>query len=398
MRNSHLQINKNSDIISPAFNGKGDKEPDKYDVIGHSDKKPENKEPSRLSSSDVDINCKCSSTEPQRQRAQTLTGGCTEPRVDESTYPSSLKNVLPEKPYASDKLMNGLQILPRTEALKKKYIELNPVHIRKFLTFDVDYNFTWLNAAKDFDIYEPFWTVINRKNGHAHLIYVLKTPVFCTEAAHLKPLKYLSAVVKAMTRKLKADPRYCGLISKNPFNNDAWDVRPPYWSMPREYELSELAECVVDEMHETPTKAVDEDIAGLGRNCYIFEHVRVRAYREIRNFWGKNYDEWHERVRYMCEEENANFSEPLGQSEINQIAKSITRWTLENITPKGYSEYQRNIIKLRWERDSLKNVGQELLRDGYSLEEVMNVLDVSRRTVFYWKKDLNTSILDKVIF
>ena len=310
--------------------------------------------------------------------------------------PCSLINVLPLKPYASDKLMSGLRVLPREVALNKKYIQLNPPHIKKFITFDIDYDFRYVDVAKDFNIFEPFWTVINRKNGHAHLIYLLKTPVYTTEAAHLHPLRYLDAVIKAMTRKLNADPRYRGLISKNPFNNKAWNVRPPMWHAPREYTLGELADCVPDEMYE-PHPPVNEDISMLGRNCYILEHVRVRAYREIRNYWNKNYDEWHERVVYMCEEENATFSEPLGQSEINQIAKSITRWTLGHITPKGFAESQRARVKIRWSRESLKEKGQELLKDGYSVEAVMEILDVSQATAYRWRDEVNQrSMLDKV--
>ena len=371
MNNTLLQINEKQSIIAPAVKGYGDKEPEREPKRLIDSRENKFKEPSSERPSDVDNNCKCSSGLGR----------------DESTYPSSLKNVLPLKPYASDKLANGLRILPREKAIKKKYIELNPVHIRKFLTFDVDYDVTWVDIAKDFNIVEPHWTVINRENGHAHLIYVLKTPVCCTSAAHLKPLRYLHAIVKAMTRKLEADPRYCGLMSKNPFNKKAWFVRPPLWHEPREYTLSELADCVPDEMYEEPIP-VDENVAGLGRNCYIFEHVRVRAYREYRNFWSKDYDEWSERVHYMCEEENSKFEEPLGQSEIHHIAKSLANWTAEIITPEGFSEYQRNIINLRWSKESLKKKGQELLSDGYSVEAVMDILDVSRRTVYYWKDEI----------
>ena len=308
-----------------------------------------------------------------------------------------LKEFLPEKPYSSDKLMNGLRILPREVALKRKYIELNPFHMKKFITFDLDYDVDWLDAAKEFNIKPPFWEVINLENGHAHFIYVLKNPVFCTEAAHLKPLRYLDAIIKAMTRTLKADPRYTGLISKNPFNNKVWSVRHLYKQ--EAYELSELASCVPDEMYELsqPHAPVNEDISMLGRNCYIFEHVRVRAYRERREFWNKSYDSWLERVRYMCEEENANFSEPLGQAEINQISKSIARWTLGQITPEGFAEAQRAKVKIRWNRESFENEGIKLLREGFSVLEIMEILDVSRRTVFNWKnKIVNKSIKVKV--
>lgn len=302
---------------------------------------------------------------------------------------------LPEKPYASDKLKYGLRIMTREEALKKKYIELNPVHVKKFITFDIDYDIRkdeiWY-FEEEMNMPAPYWTVVNPENGHAHFIYVLKTPVFCTEAAHIKPLKYLDAVVKAMTRVFKADPRYCGLISKNPFNKKDWFIKYPYWNKPEEVTLGMLANCprVIDYLYEEPHAPVDEDIAGLGRNCFIFEHVRVRAYRERRYYFGKTYDDWRKRVHHMCEEENATFAQPLGEREIAHITKSITDWTFGEITPEGFREAQRNRVRMRWSRESRKREGQELLKSGCTVAEVMELLDVSRRTVFNWKRELSS--------
>lgn len=324
-----------------------------------------------------------------------------------------LISFLPNRPYVSNNFMNGLQVRPREKAIKWKYIELNPPHLRRFITFDVDHdqreilrrtksykNYKPLlyDPLFDYGVQEPYWTVINRENGHAHFIYVLKKPVLCCEMAHLRPLRYLKRIVDVYTAKIKADPRYRGLISKNPFNKKAWDIWTPLYHKQKPYTLAELIKgngVDININANVSYAPVDEDIAGLGRNCYVFEHVRVRAYRERRNFWNKSYNEWRERVTYMCEEENANFSEPLGQAEINQIAKSITNWTFGEITPKGFSDYQRARVKLRWSRESLKKEGLELLEDGYSNDEIAEVLDVSLRTIQIWKQDLTKSILDK---
>ena len=333
-----------------------------------------------------------------------------------------LKDFLPQKPWASDNLKYGLRIFPLEIALKKNFIQLNSPNSVKFLTFDCDWEqdtgeFWWngriitlrewnemiLELGRqltpkpkkliwnitpemihdDFDVPPPLWVVENPENGHCHIIYALKTPVYVTEMAHLKPIKYLEAVRKAYTAKLKADPRYVGLISKNPFS-------PKWWVNQyddAEYDLGDLAEYVnLSERHFAP---VNEDTASWGRNCFILEHVRVRAYREIRKFWNKTYQEWFETVVYMCEEENAKFSEPLGEREVIAIAKSITRWTLDKITPEGFAESQRAKISIRWEKESRKSKGIELLNDGKSIGEVMEILDVSRRTVTYWKREFN---------
>ena len=294
----------------------------------------------------------------------------------------ALQGELPPKPYCTDDLKTGLRIRPRTTALTKRYIQMNPPHQRVFLTFDLDYP-TWAYVADDVSLPQPLWCVGNVKNGHAHLIYALMYPVYTTSAAHLRPLKWLATIEAAMRRKLEADPMYSGLISKNPWSSE-WLV---YQTSNLLYNLQYLSEWV-----DFPSKSLKqprEEVAGLGRNCAIFENVRVWAYREIRRHWGsreKHYTKWVNAVKYKCQEENAKFSVPLDRPELWGIAKSISRWVWKRMKPDSFSEWQRSNVNHRWDEASQRETGLALLRSGMTTLEVSEELGVSQRTCQRWNK------------
>ena len=298
-------------------------------------------------------------------------------KIEDATI---LQEELPPKPYCSDELKTGLRIRPRSTALTKRYIQLNPPHQRRFLTFDLDYP-TWAYVAEDVNLPQPIWCVGNTKNGHAHLIYALKYPVYTTSAAHLRPLQWLAAIEAAMRRKLEADPMYSGLISKNPWSSK-WQV---YQTGNLLYTLHYLSEYV--DLSIKTLKTPREEVIGLGRNCTVFENVRVWAYREIRHHWGsreENYTKWENVVKYRCEEENAKFTEPLCMSELCGIAKSISRWVWKRMKPESFSEWQRKNINHRWH--SKKEEGLSLLQSGMTTLEVAEVLEVSQRTCQRWNE------------
>jgi hypothetical protein len=79
-----------------------------------------------------------------------------------------------------------------------------------------------------------------QKNGHCHVCYELKTPVCKTANAKLKPLRYLASIEYTYAKKLGADLRYSGLLTKNPVDKD-WEVT---LLNPRPFELDELADYV----------------------------------------------------------------------------------------------------------------------------------------------------------
>lgn len=327
-----------------------------------------------------------------------------------------LKNFLPTKPFCANNLAYGLKIKPREIALSYRYIQMNPVNIKKFLTFDIDRPFElYKGALKDFQkdygenfffswnasimpderhVAPPLWFVQNPQNGHAHFIYVLTAPVCTSELAHIKPLKYLDFITKSYTTLLDADPLYTGLISKNPFNQKAWEVFNPVPPLEKcSYDLENLAGYIPMKFYEAkPVKKGREDVSGLGRNCYILETVRTWAYRERRKYWKDTQCAWPDVVLAKCLEVNSSFSTPLHRREVATIAKSITKWTIKNITPEGFSAWQRQKILLRWSKESHKKDGIDLFKQGCSVEEVMQALDISRRTAYRYKKEAENII------
>lgn len=315
-----------------------------------------------------------------------------------------LQAYMPRRPYCANAFGagRGLRIMAQKEALTCRNIQLNPPFMITFLTFDFDYDAGIdyrVNAPLvviDNDLCLPFWYVINPQNGHSHIIYVLKTPVFATSAAHSKPLRYLEDIRYAMTWKMQADPAYNGLTSKNPFC-PSWKV---YVCSPRPVSLMDLAlrvglEGSLEDRRRygyLPDKAhrrASEDVIGLGRNCAIFERVRLWSYRAIREYWGKGYKEWVSAVKYKCRQENAEFPMPLSEVELTQIAKSIARWAWKRITPEGFSEKQRDAIKKRWAKESKREIGIALLNDGCAPEKIAIELGVTDRTVRNWAREAN---------
>ena len=289
------------------------------------------------------------------------------------------QRLLPPKPYCSDNLKKGLLIRPRNTAMKKKYIQLNPPHQIAFMVIDIDYRVDYAIIAEDCNLPNPMFCVVNRKNHHVHLIYVLKHPVYKTSMAHSAPLKYFKAIYDAYCERLCSDPMYSGLIAKNPLSNKWW----VFMLTDQLYTLEELASYV--DLTRKPTKKPIEEIAGLGRNCYIFEHVRLWSYNAIRDFWGHEFSEWFDVVKFKCAQENAKFSEPLYDAEINQITKSVAGWTWRHVTPEELNNWHKRQINKRWH--SQKEKGMEMLLEGCSVDEVSSELGVHISTVYRWLKE-----------
>ncbi|MBZ5489260.1 replication initiation protein, partial [Halomonas aquamarina] len=86
-------------------------------------------------------------------------------------------------------------------AIKRRYIQVNPPHLRVFMLFDLDYEGAGL-AWEDNNLPMPAWAAINRENGGAHLAYALSAPVLTAEyGGRQKALRYLAALEAAYKAK-----------------------------------------------------------------------------------------------------------------------------------------------------------------------------------------------------
>ena len=224
---------------------------------------------------------------------------------------------LPHKPYCSDDLGHGVIIRPKKTAIQKPYIQHNPPCLVTSLVFDIDRSDAYF-AWSDANLPQPTWIAKNPKNCHAHIGYMLATPVCTTHRARQNVIEYLAKIEQAYGLALGADRSYSGLITKNPchrtWENHIFDVEP--------YKLNYLADFV--ELTELKTDL--KEVSGLGRNCMMFDTVRFWAYKAIREHRGSTFDIWLGKVLEQCQNANGAFIEPLPYSEVKATAKSIARY------------------------------------------------------------------------
>lgn len=278
-------------------------------------------------------------------------------------------------------------------ALKYPYVSVNPPKLKLWLPFDVDANmggFAWENA----NLAMPNVSIVNRVNGHAHLLYGLETPVACSEVARLAPLRYLAAIERAYTAKLEpygGDSGFAGLMVKNPTHNH-WKA---FWGRLSFWSLEELAE-YVDLDHYTPKNLSDKKIqlVGVGRNVTLFNFLGPEgkwSYNEVRRYRGERYEVWYETVLNKALELNGEFPVPMQYSEIKAIAQSVAKWVWQRdkIAHQNFLGRQSRKGKRSGEVRLLasedKRVSARLMHvNGMSTREIANELDVNQSTISRW--------------
>jgi hypothetical protein len=271
--------------------------------------------------------------------------GRTSPYQVESPGPPSLMQqvfpaLLPAKPFCSDDLRFGLRVRSRAYALRFNYVQLNGPTNLCFLPFDIDRKhaaFAWEEA----NLPAPNIIAVNPQNGHAHIIYTLANPVHALAQSRSAPLRYLADIERGMIRRLEADPRYSGLIAKNPMAT-RWRTQ---WLAPFPYRLDALdAALTRDDKRRIP--AWQQEI-GLGRNCTLFDELRLIAYREVLIFKRQNRSAAHFRTRLeeIAMGLNLQFATsatgPLGYAEVRGIARSISNFCWREFSCARFSAIQR---------------------------------------------------------
>jgi hypothetical protein len=306
-----------------------------------------------------------------------------------------IKN-LPHKPYCSWGKGTATLVRSKLNAIKLPLIQVNPPHLVNYLVFDIDAKDAYLHFF-DADLPTPTWIAKNRKNGHCHVCYELKTPVCKTASAKLKPLRYLASIEYTYGKKLGADIGYVGLLTKNPIDQD-WDVS---YLNPRPFDLDELADYV-----DLETRPQSDKSFGLGRNCYIFDVTRQWAYKAIRELSSAGYDSWYNQVLKIALNANHAFLQPLPYNEVKSTAKSISKWVWRNHTS---AEFQTAFSKKQSIRASIgvvkgnvskggkarsaqySDIRREALKlhvSGMSVTQIAKQLQVSRPSIY---KYINSS-------
>ena len=129
---------------------------------------------------------------------------------------------LPKKPYCTDDFSLGLRILTKKHAKLRRYIQHNHINSLMWFVFDVDRATHPKEASHELNLPSPNFFVQNRDNGHAHLFYLLDTPIHLNPDSSQKAIAYALAIQQAMTRELKS----C-LLYTSPSPRDAHESRMP---------------------------------------------------------------------------------------------------------------------------------------------------------------------------
>jgi hypothetical protein len=289
----------------------------------------------------------------------------TSPYQVDSTFTVPIQQafsaLLPTRPYCSNDLAFGLCIRPRRRALAFDYIQLNAPIDLCFLPFDIDRDHAAL-AWEESNLPAPNVVISNPVNGHAHLIYILAEPVHALPSSRQRPLRYLADIERGMIRRLDADPRYSGLITKNPFSA-RWRA---HWLALHPYRLEQLdADLTRDDKRRA--QSWREEI-GLGRNCMLFDELRHIAYGEVLKFkrQGRNFSDFQSRLNDLAAGLNRQFASapagPLGHSEVRSVARSIARFCWREFSSERFSDLQRYRTQARTRRhlaivESIKHGG-----------------------------------------
>lgn len=194
-----------------------------------------------------------------------------------------------------------------------------------WMQFDVDHPDA-MHRWSDAGLPPPSWTACDKRTGRGHAVYGLEYPVRINQID--KQTRLLAAVEQAVSDRLDADPRFAGLITKNPIakcneGRDYWNMVA--WERGRLYTLSEMLDWV-DLPTKTKSKPFKKPRVGIGRNVEVFDLIRFWAYRNFKLFAEE--DSWSDAVQRHAEVVSltADHAVMLGHREVRQIAKSVSKW------------------------------------------------------------------------
>lgn len=271
-------------------------------------------------------------------------------------------------------------IRTQKHALRRKYIQVNPPWLRAFIVLDLDYEGSAL-AWYDENMLPPLWTSMNMLNAHSHIAYGINAPVLLGHHDRQKPMRYLAAVESAMRAKLRGDPGYSGLITKNPIHShwrNCWNH-----SGMGVYDLADLADCL--DLPKHAPKAKPEQV-GVGRNVDTFDHIRHLSYREVRAWkraHGRGaYIYWQKWLYDSTLDYTGNeHATPLDHRECHWIAKSVAHWTWTKFDVEASDKRFSALQSFRG-----KQGGRPVDAGSERQNEPWKALGISKRTYYRRKK------------
>jgi hypothetical protein len=292
------------------------------------------------------------------------------------------RSKLPPKPYHTNDYSFGKNIGGLSLALKSRHIQPNSLTHKYFMIFDLDSDMSVLDWA-DKGLPAPHLIVRNLDNGRSHMTYILKTSVKNDVSGRLKPIKYCSDVEHGLAVKIGADMNFNGLLTKNPFKVSAYKV---FSFEDKPYDLDYLNEFVdrglVRHQREAKKAKHVEDGFASGRNCTLFENLRLWAYS---NWHRCHHSELRSNILDQAMAFNS-FECPLGTNEVETIVDSVYRFITCNFSIERLNELKSDRAK----QSRQKSKANLIYVDGKPWEEE----GIPKRTYYYRKSNPNACTKD----
>lgn len=330
-----------------------------------------------------------------KAEAQALTKLRTQHRLFADDWPPTFDYIaarFPHRPRVSHDLQSST-VRPIDQAAGWRYIQYNTPAADHLLIVDYDcpkgvpVDIVWREAG----LLPPAWVAATPGTGRGHLAWSLATPVCTTSAARLGPLRYLASIEEAYRQALTGDPGFAGLLTKNPIHPTAWETR---WIDPTPRSLAELA-AVVQLAPPNKRKVAVVVAAGLGRKVQTFDAVRHWAYTAVSEYWARGALAWSDAVRGQVDAVNLTFSEPLPESHLRSISKSIAKWVWKRFTPLSkhqlviathtpHVQAMRGRLKGAARRNELLDQARQRAMAGEPQHHIAQTLGIAQSTISRW--------------
>ncbi|AYF78140.1 hypothetical protein D7D52_34795 [Nocardia yunnanensis] len=309
--------------------------------------------------------------------------------VDAPPFPFE-EHWLPRRPLAGKAKNSGHYRMSRDAALQHPYIEANPTAIKSFVITDHD-------GGRADEIVglaglpAPSYIALNPHLRNGHIVYALATPVILTNAAHRRPVNLLSRVESGLNNILGGDVTYGGRTTKNPRHPEHLPLWGPDYAV---YSLKDLAD-PLERLGVLPkwagVRERREKLAttDTGRNVEIFEVTRKWSYPKRGDFTDLGL--WESAVSDYAWDRNVELigscftKGPLLFPEVNQVARSISRWTWRHIV-RSFSEEQARRAQI----GAAKAGHEEMSRRGKIMTDAKRQANRKRATRF----DINAIVAD----
>lgn len=261
-----------------------------------------------------------------------------------------------------------------------KRLQYNTTKYINYIIIDIDNNelFNYENMK---DVPPPNFIVKNKKKEGGHLFYVLNKTIYGNNEYYKNQW---NKIQKYLTYRLNGDKQNIGYIGKNLYNKYLFE----YIEInPIAYDLNELNKCVkpffeqkqFDQLFVVYPQKVNHlkapnKIAAISRNCEIFEHLRFFAYKKIKE--SLNDFDFRFNVQIFAKGLNNNYFNPLSNSELNGITKSIIKYCLKhkenikNFVPKHKMDLDDNLTLK--EKQSLGAKYTHQIKEEKTKEKILN--------------------------